>query len=59
MITVSHPTFCCVGVGVVVEVGLGCDNKAHKICSVQLERSRGSQTCSSVLVNKFLFIDFI
>ena len=23
---VSHPTFCCVGVGVVVEVGLGCDN---------------------------------
>ena len=26
MITVSHPTFCCVGVGVVVEVGLGCDN---------------------------------
>ena len=23
MITVSHPTFCCVGVGVVVEVGLG------------------------------------
>ena len=26
MITVSHPTFCCDGVGVVVEVGLGCDN---------------------------------
>ena len=26
VITVSHPTFCCVGVGVVVEVGLGCDN---------------------------------
>ena len=25
MITVSHPTFCCVGVGVVVEIGLGCD----------------------------------
>ena len=24
-ITVSHPTFCCVGVGVVVEIGLGCD----------------------------------
>ena len=23
MITVSHPTFCCVGVGVVVEVGVG------------------------------------
>ena len=27
VIIVSHPTFCCVGVGVVVEVGLGCDNK--------------------------------
>ena len=26
VITVSHTTFCCVGVGVVVEVGLGCDN---------------------------------
>ena len=26
VITVSHPTFCCVGVGVVVELGLGCDN---------------------------------
>ena len=23
VITVSHPTFCCVGVGVVVEVGVG------------------------------------
>ena len=23
LITVSHPTFCCVGVGVVVEVGVG------------------------------------
>ena len=27
VITVSHPTFCCVGVGVVVEVELGCNNK--------------------------------
>ena len=27
VITVSHPTFFCVGVGVVVELGLGCDNK--------------------------------
>ena len=25
VITVSHPTFCCV----VVEVGLGCDNTHH------------------------------
>ena len=25
VITMSHPTFCCVGVGVGVEVGLGCD----------------------------------
>ena len=24
-ITVSHPTFCCVEVWVMVEVGLGCD----------------------------------
>ena len=26
VITVSHPTFCCVGFGVVVEIGVGCDN---------------------------------
>ena len=26
VITVSHPTFFCVGVGFVVEVGFDCDN---------------------------------
>jgi len=30
VITVSHPTFCCVGV--VVEVGLGCDNRFRSGC---------------------------
>ena len=27
VITMSHPTFCCVGVGLMVEVGFGYDNK--------------------------------
>ena len=26
MITVSRPTFCCVGVGLWLRLGLGCDN---------------------------------
>ena len=26
VITVSHPTFCCVGVGLWLRLGLGCDN---------------------------------
>ena len=45
VITVSHPTFCCVVVEVRVEVGLGCDNRLvhcvygmeiHHICSFRL-----------------------
>ena len=35
MITVSHLNFSCVGVGVVVEVGLGCDNNLI-ICSFMI-----------------------
>ena len=39
VITVSHPTFCCVEVGVVVEVGLGCDNTVStNKCSKNTEK---------------------
>ena len=41
VITVSHPTFCCVGVGVVVEVVLGCDNSKVLISKFLLNISLG------------------
>ena len=36
VITVSHPKFFCVGVGVVVEVGLGCDNCSSQCFDLML-----------------------
>ena len=44
MITVSHPTFCCVGVGVLVEVGLGCDNKMIFVTSNLFSYAKISKT---------------
>ena len=41
VITVSHPTFCCVGVGVVVDVGFGCDNSKVLISKFLLNISLG------------------